>query len=99
VQGRFVLTMAVLFASGPALAQLGSPECQDRCQKNYQACSNARKMPESNCRITMEQCRKDCVKKAESAPASGDGLPPLMPAPVPTPKPLPAQGSASAPSR
>lgn len=90
-----MLAMAMLFVSGPALSQMGSAECQDRCQKNYQACSNARKMPESNCRITMEQCRKDCVKKAQSAPINGDALPP----PMTTPKPLPAPGTASAPAR
>jgi hypothetical protein len=94
-----MVAMVVLLVSGPALSQLGSAECQDRCQKNYQACSNARKMPEADCRITMERCRKDCVKKAESAPATGDGLPPLMPAPVTTPKPVPAPATVSAPAR
>ena len=94
-----MVAMTVLLASGASLAQLGSAECQDRCQKNYQACSNARKMPESNCRITMEQCRKDCVKKAESAPADSGTLPPPMPAPVTTPKPMSGPGTASAPAR
>jgi hypothetical protein len=92
VLGRLLIVGAMLVASAPVLAQSARAECDDRCQKNYQACSNGRKMPEANCRIVEERCRKACLKEAENAPEP-PGATPMTPAPM-TPRPLPASTPA-----